>query len=150
MSKSVVYSEERKQFALEESSGGGSLPLGTDRQVLGYVNGEAQAVTLGWAQFSDLNTPPPFEAGVLAGMTFNPDGSAMYYFQELNSAMNADAKENTIPVYGTNGVLKVADGVSDKDAVNLGQLNSRNIPEAPESGSFLLMSMDGVLTWIPN
>ena len=149
MSKSVVYSEERKQFALEESGGGGIVPLGTDRQVLGYVNGEAQAVTLGWKQFSDLNTPPPFEAGVLSGMTFNPDGSALYYFQELNSGVNADAKENAIPVYGTNGVLKVSDGVTDKDAVSLGQLNSR-IPLPPASGSFLLMSNDGVLTWIPN
>lgn len=97
---------------------------GTDRQVLGYVDGEQEAVTLGWKQFSDLETPPPFEAGVLSGMTFNLDGSAMYYFQELNSAVNADAKENTIPVYGSGGVLKVSDGVSDKDAVSVSQLNA--------------------------
>lgn len=97
---------------------------GTDRQVLGYVDGEQEAVTLGWKQFSDLETPPPFEAGVLSGMTFNLDGSAMYYFQELNSAVNADAKENTIPVYGSGGVLKVSDGVSEKDAVSVSQLNA--------------------------
>lgn len=98
---------------------------GTQRQVSGFdQNGNLLPVTLGWAQFSDLETPPPFEAGVLTGMTFNEDGSAMYYFQELNSAINADAKENTIPVYGTNGVLKVSDGVSLKDAVNVSQLNA--------------------------
>lgn len=98
---------------------------GTQRQVSGFdQNGNLLPITLGWAQFSDLETPPPFEAGVLTGMTFNEDGSAMYYFQELNSAINADAKENTIPVYGTNGVLKVSDGVSLKDAVNVSQLNA--------------------------
>lgn len=98
---------------------------GNQRQVSGFdENGNLLPITLGWAQFSDLETPPPFEAGVLTGMTFNEDGSAIYYFQELNSAINANAKENTIPVYGTNGVLKVSDGVSLKDAVNVSQLNA--------------------------
>lgn len=124
---------------------------GTDRDVVCYDSeGNMNPMRLGWSQFSDLDTPPEFNSGVLSGTTFNPDGTAMFYFHELNSGINADAKENTIPVYGTNGVLKVADGENDKDAVNLGQLNARAIPEVPASGSFLLMSMDGVLTWIPN
>lgn len=150
MSKNVIYDEKRKQFALSSESDGGNVPLGTDRQVLGYVGGEPQAVTLGWMQFSDLPTPPPFEVGVLSGTTFNPDGTAMFYFHELNSGVNATAKADTIPVYGAGGVLKVADGVTEKDAVNLGQLNSRAIPEPPESGSFILRCNDGVLTWVEN
>lgn len=123
MSKNVIYDENAHQFALSnESGGGGNVPLGTDRQVLGYVNGEPQAVTLGWMQFSDLPTPPPFEVGVLSGTTFNTDGTAMFYFHELNSGVNATAKVNTIPVYGAGGVLKVNNGIADDDAVNLSYL----------------------------
>lgn len=150
MSKTVIYDENRQQFALDESGGGGSIPIGTDRQVLGYENGVPTAVTLGWKEFSDLETPPTFNSGVVTGTMFNPDGSAMYYFHELNDAVGGLAKANTIPVYGDNGVLKVADGVADKDAVNVSQLNARSIPLPPASGSFLLMSNDGVLTWTPN
>lgn len=123
MSKNVVYDEERKQFALESNGGDGGdgLPIGTNKQVLGYVDGEAKAVKLGWIQFSDLNTVPNFNTGVVAGTTFNPDGSAMFYFQEINDAVGGLAKENTIPVYGSNGVLKVSDGASPNDAVSLQQ-----------------------------
>lgn len=98
---------------------------GNQRQVSGFdENGNLLPITLGWAQFSDLETPPPFEAGVLTGTMFNPDGTAIYYFHEINNAIDGEPKDGTIPVYGSNGVLKVADGVSLKDAVNVGQLNA--------------------------
>lgn len=255
MSKSVVYSEERKQFALEESSGGvgGVMPTGTDRQVMGFDESDnACAVTLGWKQLSDQPRPPDFDNGVLTmskvdgddefGMIqiavdenyesvvtpnaipfYNPgsigsgggtlpvsdgieptdavnmsqlptgnvkqvvgfDSNGKMTPLLLNVAQFSDIggtppfsngvltatgisqqtgdglmaflefstdtpKAGTFPTYTAGGVLKVNNGISDKDAVNLGQLNSRAIPEAPSSGSFLLMSMDGVLTWIPN
>lgn len=122
MNKNVIYDENAHQFALGSGSSGSNVPLGTDRQVLGYVSGEPQAVTLGWMQFSDLPTPPPFEVGVLSGTTFNPDGTAMFYFHELNSGVNASAKAGTIPIYGAGGVLKVNNGTEDNDAVNLSYL----------------------------
>ena len=99
-------------------------PIGTNRQVMGYEDGVIKAVTLGWMEFSDLPNPPTFNTGVVAGTTFNPDGSAMFYFQEINDAIDGLAKERTIPMYGTGGVLKVADGISENDAVSMAQYNA--------------------------
>lgn len=106
-------------------------PIGTNRQVMGYEDGVIKAVTLGWMEFSDLETPPSFPTGLLAGTTFNPDGRAMFYFHELNDAIDASPKERTIPVYATGGVMKVANGVANTDAVNLGQLNERAGTDLP-------------------
>lgn len=145
LKKFSYYKLPLRVYNLEQKSS--DIPLGTDRQVLGYVEGEPQAITLGWSQFSDLSTPPPFETGVLSGINFNVDGSAMYYFHELNSAMNAEAKTGTIPVYGTGGVLKISDGIVAKDAVSLGQLNNR-IPTPPTTGTFVLRSVNGVVSWV--
>lgn len=102
--------------------GGSDFPIGTNRQVAGYIDGNRSAITLGWSQLSDLNTPPTFNTGVLTGAMFDPDGSAMFYFKELNDAVGAEAKELTIPVYGDDGVLKVSDGVALTDAVSMRQL----------------------------
>lgn len=105
---------------------------GTDRQVLGYVDGEQEAVTLGWKQFSDLPTPPPFSNGVLTGTAFNSDGSAFFAFVELalGEGGTSMVKPNSIPFYnpgqiGTGGgTLAVADGIEDNEAVNVSQLNA--------------------------
>lgn len=102
----------------------GDFPVGTNRQVAGYLDGDRTAVTLGWAQLSDLETPPTFNTGVLTGAMFDPDGSAMFYFKELNDAVGAEAKALTIPVYGSGGVLKVNDGIALTDAVNVRQLGT--------------------------
>lgn len=125
-----------------ENANSSNVPVGTDRQVLGYINGEPISITLGWKQFSDLNTPPPFESGVLAGMNFNPDGSAMYYFKEINSSINAPARGDTIPVYGTNGVLKVGTGVYSNDAVTKAQLDAK-----PDIGTTATTAKAG--NWTP-
>lgn len=98
---------------------------GTLRNVVGFdVNGNQASITLGWSQLSNLNNPPNFNTGVLSATTFNPDGSATFYFHELNDGVNDNAKEGAIPVYGLNGVLKVATGVNDLDAINKSQLES--------------------------
>lgn len=99
-------------------------PIGTNRQVMGYEDGVIKAVTLGWMEFSDLPNPPSFNTGVVAGTTFNPNGQAMFYFHEINDAINAPAREGTIPVYATGGVIKVADGVVPDDAVSMSQYNA--------------------------
>lgn len=113
------------------SSIGGDIPIGTDRQVLGYSEGVATPVTLGWKQLSDLPTPPTFSNGVLTGTAFNPDGSALFAFLEL--ALGTP-KSDTIPTYSANGVLHVNSGVASGDAVNVGQL-----------GDYLLKS-GGIMT----
>lgn len=101
--------------------GGGNVPSGTDRQVVGYnSSGTPTAVTLGWKQLSDMPSIPSFPNGVLIGTAFQPDGDALFAFGELNSAtFGADR----VPFYGTNGRLKVGDAVSTDEAVSKGQLD---------------------------
>lgn len=125
MNKTVIYDDQKGQFGLTEGGGGSNIPIGTDRQVLGYEGGVPTPVTLGWMEFSDLETPPTFNTGVVTGTTFNPDGSAMFYFHEINDGIGASAKASTIPVYGTNGVLKVATAVATNDAVTKAQLDAK-------------------------
>jgi len=107
-------------------SGGGIDITGTERQVVGFDSGgNAQAVTIGWKQLSDLPTPPVFSNGVYVGTAFQPDGSALFAFIEL-AIVSPDsvAKPNAIPLYqagtiGTGGgTLPVQDPVEDLDAVN--------------------------------
>lgn len=119
---------------IPDESGGGSPVTGTERQVIGFdSSGNAQAVTIGWKQLSDLPTPPPFLNGVYTGTAFQSDGSALFAFLELG--IDADeptsiAKPNTIPMYqpgtiGTGGgTLPVQDPVEDLDAVNKRSLES--------------------------
>lgn len=139
INKTVVYNEERNQFALEESGGVAPIPSGTDRQVMGYINGTPTSVTLGWKQYSDLPTAPSFANGVLAGTAFQADGSAIFAFVELNALPNAEAKATTIPMYGTGGVLKVANGIANTDAVNKSQLDAvkNSVPTSTVRGGVL-------------
>lgn len=129
---------------------------GTDRQVQGFINGQRSPVTLGWKQLSDLPTPPPFLNGVLIGTAFKPDGSALFGFLEMSlDGVTSIVKPNAFPVYnpgiiGTGGgTLPVAPAINDNEAVNLKQLNERTIPPPPLDGNYILMSINGVLTWIP-
>lgn len=106
----------------ERPSGGGDIPVGTERQVLGYNStGTPLAVTLGWKQLSDLPSPPPFSNGVLTGTAFQPDGSALFAFTKLAIS---SAESNTIPFYQTGGKLLVEDGASGKESVNYVQLTA--------------------------
>lgn len=96
---------------------GGIIPIGTNRQVIGFDgSGNAIATTIGWKQLSDLPTPPPFSNGVYVGTAFQPDGSALFAFVELDT--NNDATGTSIPIYTSGGTLTVQDPVSDLDAVN--------------------------------
>jgi len=99
------------------ANAGETVPSGTERQVLGYdSSGNPEAVTLGWKQLSDLPTPPTFSNGVYVGTAFQPDGSALFAFIELDT--DNDATGTSIPIYTSGGTLPVQDPIEDLDAVN--------------------------------
>lgn len=130
-------------ISLSGGGSGGDIPIGTDRQLLGFEDGALAPETLGWRHFSDLPNPPTFNTGILSGTTFNPDGSAMFYFHELNDAVNASAKALTIPVYTTNGRLNVGTPVDATNAVTLAFLRTL-VPTGGTATTFL--RGDG--TWV--
>lgn len=97
---------------------------GTIKQVVGFdADGNLSPVTLGVGQFSDIGGIPPFANGVLTATGINPTtGDALIAFLEFSTST---PKSGTFPTYGTNGVLKVANGVANTDAVNKGQLDAK-------------------------
>lgn len=122
-------------------------PTGTDRQVIGFVGGDMQAVTLGWKQFSDLPSVPPFNNGVLAGTAFNENGDALFAFIELATNGNKSA---AIPLYKTNGRLSVGNATQPDDAICLGQINGvlKSIHGYNSSLSQTLKHVNGELQWV--
>lgn len=131
------------------------FPIGDNRQVPVYKDGEIVAQRLGWAQFSDLPTPPPFSNGFLTGTAFKEDGSALYGFIEwaLGEQNQSVVKPNAVPAYNPGiignggGTIPVANAIENADAVNLGQLTLR-VPAPPTSGTFTLKSVNGVTSWV--
>lgn len=114
---------DRKAFAQMSDvfdNAGGSIPTGTERQVLGWSStGTAEPVRLGWKQLSDLPSPPIFSNGVLTGTAFQPDGTALFAFTKLA----IDSPEaSTIPFYQSGGKLLTEAGTSGKEAINFSQL----------------------------
>lgn len=106
---------------LSATGGGGSVPIGTDGQVLGYSSGTPTAVTLGLSQLSDISSIPAFSNGVYVFTGINPTtGAALRSFIEFSTTT---PKAGTFPTYGTGGVLPVANGVASGDAVNVSQLS---------------------------
>lgn len=133
---------------IDSSSGGNvDVPIGTDRQVLGYANGEPIAVTLGWKQFSDLPSVPPFLNGVLTGTAFDEDGNALFAFIEL--AVDG-AKNACIPLYKSNGRLSVGNVTDPDDAIRLGQINGvlTAIQGYNASVDQTLSHINGTLQWV--
>lgn len=123
------------------------IPIGTDRQVLGYVNGEASAVTLGWKQFSDLPSVPPFSNGVLTGTAFDENGNALFAFIELATE---GFKAASIPLYKSNGRMSVGNATEPDDAICLGQINGvlKAIQGYNASGTQTLTHINGTLQWV--
>ncbi len=128
----------------EITGGGGTLPTGTERQVVGFdENGDAKAVTIGWKQLSDLPSPPTFSNGIYTGTAFQPDGSALFAFLELGiDSPDSVARPNNIPIYqagtiGTGGgTLPVQDPINDLDAANKRWV-SANFQENKNRNDFL-------------
>lgn len=116
--------------------GGGSLPAGTVREVVGFdSSGNAVAVTLGWEQLSDQPEPPPFPNGVLT-MARVPDGDDEFGLVELAVDENLDsvATPNAIPVYqfgAGGGQLPVATPVLDSHAAT-----KKYVDDAASNGTF--------------
>lgn len=107
------------------SGGGGDLPAGDARQVMGFDSaGAPVATTLGWAQFSDQPEFPPFITSVLAmSGEIDPDNPE-FGFVELTEFV----KSNTLPlrVPGiAGGQIKAADAFEVDDCVTLRQLDAR-------------------------
>ncbi len=96
------------------------IPIGSEKQVLGYDNGELKPITLGIKQFSDIGGIPSFSNGVLTATGIQPDGSALIAFLEFSTTT---PKSGTFPTYNVGGVLKTSDGVANNDAVSMKQYN---------------------------
>lgn len=120
MNKKLVIDNTQTIRAVEDSGGDPNVPIGSDKQVLGYENGELKPITLGIKQFSDIGGIPSFSNGVLTATGIQPDGSALIAFLEFSTTT---PKSGTFPTYGTGGVLKTSDGVSNNDAVSMKQYN---------------------------
>lgn len=132
--KREVEDVNNKNFILiDETTGEGKtipVPVGTERQVVSFdEDGKIISETLGWKHLSDLPSPPTFENGVYVGAGFDEDGSATFGFVELALDEGENiVKPNAIPIYnpgtvGTGGgTLRVEEGIDDKDAVNVLQL----------------------------
>lgn len=94
---------------------------GTDRQVLGYVNGVPEPVTLGVSHLTDVGGFPSFPNGLLAATAMNAETEtgllAFIPFSETPQA-------GSFPLYGTNGVMKVSNGIDNNDAVSMEQYNA--------------------------
>lgn len=103
--------------------GGGDLPSGTDRQVVGFdTEGNPTAVTIGIKQLTDIAGFPAFTNGVFVATAINPTTqTALLSFIEFSTAT---PKAGTFPSYGTGGVLPVTAGTAAGDAVNKGQLDA--------------------------
>lgn len=96
---------------------------GTVKQVAGFdSNGNLAPVTLGIAQFSDIGGFPQFTNGLLTATSINQETqTALMSFTEFSQT----PKGGTFPIYGSNGVLKVATGVATNDAVTKAQLDAK-------------------------
>lgn len=101
-----------------ETSGGGSLPQGTEKDTLTWdSNGNPIARPITAKQLTDINGLPGFPFGVLAGASLNTE-TPLLLFTEATST----PKSGTIPLYTTNGRLQVSNAVVDGEAVNLSQI----------------------------
>lgn len=98
--------------------------VGTERQVLGFVDGKQEPITLGVIQLTDIGGFPSFPNGVLTstGMSSATQTGFLSFIK-----FSTTAESGAFPIYGTNGVLKVANGVAVGDAVNKGQLDAINL-----------------------
>lgn len=129
-------------FSIGGGGTGEGVPEGTERDVVTYdTEGVPVAKPLGWRQFSDLPTPPPFLNGVFIGTAFSEDGSALFGFLEMAiSGVESYVSPNAFPVYNPGiignggGTLPVANGVNDGDAVNVFQLRDANSKKADLDG----------------
>lgn len=133
------------KWYIDEAAGDGIA--GTNRQVQGFVDGKVQPVTLGWKQFSDLPSVPPFKNGVLTGTAFDEDGNALFAFIELATE---GFKQAAIPLYKSNGRMSVGRATEDDDAIQLGQINGyfMAIQGYIEGASQTLTHVNGKLKWV--
>lgn len=141
--------------------GGAALPTGDERQVMGFgATGEAEAITLGWAQLSDQPVPPAFDNGVLT-MARNPATQEDEFgIVELgvDASFNSVATPNTIPVYQsgvTGGQLPVATPTAATHAATKAYVDTSIasktgliVPAAPATGTYQLTATGGVLSWV--
>jgi hypothetical protein len=97
-----------------------------DKMVM-VIDSDSTAVPmpLGVKHLTNVGGFPAFANGVHVATAMNSTTqTGLLSFVKFN---NAAAEAGTFPMYGTGGVLKVANGVANKDAVNVDQLNSRTV-----------------------
>lgn len=128
------------------NGGGGTgegVPNGTELDILTWdESGNPIAGRITAWQLTDIAGRPPFAFGVLAGASLQNDNPLLLFTEVVSTA-----KTSTIPMYRNESRLSVGDGLANDDAINLGQLNQR-IPLPPASGSAVLRSVNGVITWV--
>lgn len=108
-------------------SGTGSDPVisieGTNKQVVTFDgDGNPISKAIDVPLLTDVGGFPSFANGVLTATAMNPaTQTGLLSFVKFSET----PETGVFPRYGTGGVLKVANGSANNDAVNLGQLNDR-------------------------
>lgn len=97
--------------------------VGTDRQIMGFVDGTQKPLTLGIKQLTDIAGFPSFVNGVFTATAINSvNQTALLSFQEFSTTT---AKAGTFPTYGTSGVLVVGTATANNHAVTKAQLDAK-------------------------
>lgn len=95
--------------------------VGTNKQVMAFKDGVLTPIALGIEQFSDVGGFPSFDNGLLTATGIDSDKKeALIMFLEFSIGVQ---KKNTFPMYTNDATLKVADGITDNDAVSMKQYN---------------------------
>lgn len=113
-------------------------------------DGNPEVKPIGITQLTDIASFPSFSNGVFAATAINSvDKTALLSFIEFSTNT---PKAGTFSTYGSNGVMKVNDGVDVGDAVNKGQLDARVASLLPINARFVAVGdslaneMTGVAT----
>lgn len=102
-----------------------SIPVGSNREILSWVDGIPTAMLLGWQHISDQENPPPFPIGVPVYNSELPEGN-QFGFGQLTS----EAIPFSIPMRDDEGNFE------------------GSIPTPPATGTYILKSVDGVVSWV--
>lgn len=135
------------------SKGGGGtgegVPVGTDRQIYTWDgNGAAIASEFTPSHWSEFVDGAPTSGQWVAAAQFDIEDQPRMGFVEVSTLLTPIAEsEGMIPFYSQGGQLRVGMPKFPENAVPLLLLDVR-LPVPPETGTFVLRSVNGVASWV--
>lgn len=151
--ESFASSEELLAKISSFSKGGGGtgegVPTGTDRQIYTWDgNGTAIASEFTPDHWSEFINGAPTSGQWLAAAQFDTDEQPRMGFVEVSTILTPITEsEGMIPFYSQGGQLRVGMPEFPENAVPLLLLDVR-LPVPPETGTFILRSVNGVASWV--